>query len=62
MLVLFIISKRSINRLFRVFFKKLKKKARTKRLAPNLIQNFYLAEITNFKAKIVNLKKLVLKN
>ncbi len=62
MLALFVISKKLINGLFRVFFRKLKKKAYTKRLALNLIKNFYLAKITGFKAKIINLKKLILKN
>ncbi len=62
MLVFFVISKKPINGLFKVFFKKLKKKACAKRLAPNLIKSLYLAKITNLKAKIINLKKLVFKN
>ncbi len=62
MLALFIIGKKLINRLSKVFFKKLKKKTYIKRLVLNLIKSLYLAKITNFKAKIVNLKRLVFKN
>lgn len=54
--------KRPIDGPSGVFPGKPKKKARAERSAPDLTESFYLAEITDLKAKIVDLKKSVFEN